>query len=194
MDLRGRKAVVFGAGPVGLRKAMFLSREAEVIIVDRQAKSVPAGIVLVKGEALDNLHIIDGSDLVVAATGDLTSDEAIHRYAKDRGRPCNRSDRPGDFLIPSMVEKRNYTLAVSTLGRSPGMSRHIRLLLERELPPSLEDMVDLSERLRDHLRSALPDPAEREGRIRLMLDDPRVWEALARDREEAWRLAKEAVR
>ncbi len=186
--------MVFGAGLVGMRKALYLFKEADVVIVDRQPCEVPAGIRFIRGEVLDNLHLIGGTDLVVAATGDTSTDDVIFERARVQGKPCNRSDRPGDFLIPSVVEKRNYTIAVSTLGRSPGMSRYIRLLLERDLSASIEDMVDLSERLREELRETFPDPADREGRIRRMLENRHVWEALARDQDEVREIAKEAVK
>jgi len=193
LDLSGRRAVVFGAGPVGLRKAAYLAREAQVTMVDRCAVEVPEGVRLIIGDALDNLHLIGGSDIVVAATGDRSVDERVCEEAGRRGKLINRSDGPGNFLIPSIVERRNFTVAISTLGRSPGMSRHISKVIDASLPPSMEGMVDLTEALRDQLKGELPDAREREGRVRRLLEDPEVWKALGEGPEKALERARRRV-
>lgn len=185
--------MVYGAGPVGIRKASYLAREAKVSMIDRRPAKVPEGMELIIGEAKDNLDLIEGSDLVVAATGDRATDELICTRAGSLGKPFNRSDGPGGFLIPSLVERRNYTVAISTLGRSPGMSRHIRDTLEASLPPVLEDMVDLTEVLRERLKKTVQDPREREGRIHRLLEDAEVWELLETDPERAFELAERKV-
>lgn len=186
--------MVFGAGPVGLRKASYLSREADVVLVDRKVIEAPEGMKVVRGEALEHLSLIDEADLVVAATGDIEVDSRICEMARKKDVPFNRSNGAGEFIIPSVVERRNFSVAISTLGRSPGMSRHIRLILERELSPVLEDMVDLCESLREELKATIPDAVEREGRLRKVLDDERVWEALTADWEKAMNMAREALR
>lgn len=185
--------MVFGAGPVGLRKAAYLAREAKVTMVDRRAAEVPEGIRLLVGDAKDHLHLIDGSDIVVAATGVRSIDEMICAEAGLRGKLINRSDGPGNFLIPSVVERRNFTVAISTLGRSPGMSRYISKVIDASLPPSLESMVDLTEALRDQLKDEVPDAREREGRVRRVLEDLDVWNALETEPARALEMARRKV-
>ncbi len=177
-----------------MRKALYLGREADVVIIDRNEPMAPEGICCMQGEASANLHLIDQADLVVAATGDPAADEMICQRAIANGIPYNRSDGPGGFLIPSVVNRRNYTVAVSTLGRSPGMSRHIRLYLEEQLPRVFEDMVDLTEVLREELKGSVPDPADREGRLRRMLENRSIWEALMEDPVRALVMAREVMR
>ncbi len=193
LDLRGKSAAVYGAGPVGLRKAAYLARETRVTLVDRRPVEVPDGVTMRVGEALRNLDLIDSSDIVVAATGDRVTDETICQRAKDAGKLFNRADALGNFLIPSLVERRNFTVAISTLGRSPGMSRHIKEVVETSLPAVLEDMVDLTESLREDLKSIVPDARDREGRIRRLLGDPTVWKALELEPAKAYELARGKV-
>jgi siroheme synthase-like protein len=192
-DLKGRSAVVFGGGPVGLRKAAYLAREAQVTLIDRRTVEVPEGVRLIVGEAMDHLQLIAGSDIVVAATGDRSVDEMICAEAGLRGKLINRSDGPGNFLIPSVVERRNFTVAISTLGRSPSMSRHISKVIDAYLPSALEGMVDLTEALRDQLKVEVPDAREREGLIRRLLEDPEVWRSLETEPGKALQMARRKV-
>ncbi len=193
LDLRGKSAVVYGAGPVGLRKAAYLARETRVTLVDRSPVEAPEGVALRIGEASQNLDLIEISDIVVAATGDPATDEAICRRAKDSGKLFNRADSLGNFLIPSLVERRNFAVAISTLGRSPGMSRHIKDAVETSLPAVLEDMVDLTQGLREELKVTVPDARDREGRIHRLLEDPAVWKALEMEPGMAYELARRKV-
>ena len=193
LDLKGKITVVYGAGPVGLRKAAYLARETRVTLVDRRPVEVPEGVTLRVGDALRNLDLIEISDIVVAATGDRVTDETICQMAKVAGKLFNRADALGNFLIPSLVERRNFAVAISTLGRSPGMSRHVKEVVETSLPAVLEDMVDLTESLREELKMTVPDARDREGRIRRLLDDPAIWEALGLEPTKAYELARGKV-
>ena len=185
--------MVYGAGPVGIRKAAYLARGTRVTLVDRCPVEVPDGVAFRIGEALQNLDLLEISDIVVAATGDRSVDERVCEEAGRRGKLINRSDGPGNFLIPSIMERRNFTVAISTLGRSPGMSRHISKVIDASLPPSMEGMVDLTEALRDQLKGELPDAREREGRVRRLLEDPEVWKALGEGPEKALEMARRRV-
>jgi len=193
LDLKGKKAVVYGGGPVGQRKALFLAKEMEVTIVDRSWVQAPSGCRCLMGEALDNLDLIDTADLVVAATGDPLVNEAICVQAKARAKWYNCAEGPGTFLIPSVVQKRNFTVAVSTMGRSPGMSKFLREHLDVMLTGRLEDMVDLTEDLRADLKDRVPDTAERESILRRLIHDPELWDAIQEDPVKARAIALRKV-
>jgi len=176
-----------------MRKAAYLARQATVTMVDRRPAEVPEGVVLIVGEAADNLGLIDGTNIVVAATGDAEIDEMVCARANERGKLFNRADGPGNFLIPSIIERRNFMVAISTLGRSPGMSRHIRESLDASLLPAMEDMVDLTCRLRERLKDVVPEAREREGRVRRIIGDQEIWEARKEDPAMAYELAEGKV-
>ncbi|MBN1109925.1 MAG: bifunctional precorrin-2 dehydrogenase/sirohydrochlorin ferrochelatase [Methanomassiliicoccales archaeon] len=195
LDLRGKKAIVFGCGPVGQRKAVYLAKQADVTVVDRSPGPAPEGARRILGDARSHLHLLQQADLVVAATEDGELNDLICREASDLGIWFNRADGTGSFLIPSVVERRNFTVAVSTEGRSPGMSRHIREHLDLCLPPEWEDMVQVMEMVRQELRSVVEDPHARERTLRTLSEDQEVWEALSSGTEAAFRTAmRKAVR
>lgn len=189
LDLKGKHAVVYGAGPVGQRKAAFLAREAEVTMVDRHFLSSPNNVNFVQGEVLEQLQLMEGADLVVAATDDAALNELICEEAAARGKWYNRADGTGTFLIPSMVERANFRVAISTEGRSPGMSRLLKEHIDRNLPPTWEQMVELMEMVRGQLKAEVPEQVRRESVLRKLSADPEIWESLSLGMEAAFQMA-----
>lgn len=191
LDLKGKSAVVFGAGPVGLRKANYLAQGADVTVVARDFADGFDGRVKLRrceiGDVIDEM--VAGADLVVAATDDRGLNDRIAGAAARRSVFCNRADGVSTFLIPSVVERDNYKVAVSTEGRSPGMSKYLRLELDRLLPPRYDLMIRLQEELREEAKRALPSQRDREERLWLVLQDEQVWNLLETDPVKARELA-----
>ena len=191
IDMSGMNVVVFGAGTVGRRKANYFVREAKVTAIgldlvdgfDQEVDLVRADIDAVMADW------IEWADLVIAATDNRELNDRIAGEASQQGRLCNRADGMSDFLIPSVVEKDTFTVAISTEGRSPAMSRHLRLKLDRELDGRYDSMVRLQEQLRAEARSKMPSQEEREAFLRDVLDDERIWSLLPNDQQGAMALA-----
>lgn len=195
LDLRTRKVAVFGGGAVGRRKANYLAGEAEVRVVSRMfVDGFLPQIRLIDGDIIDHLvPLIGWADLVIAATSDRELNDAIAAEAAVQGRYCNRADGLSTFLIPSVVERENYKVAVSTEGRSPGMSKYLRMELDRVLDRRYDLMVALQEELRQAAKDAVPSQIEREERLWKVLKDERVWGALESDPGRARELALQIV-
>jgi siroheme synthase-like protein len=195
LDLSSRKAVVFGGGPVGRRKANYLAAEAEVMVVSNDlSEGFAPSVQVVLGSAEEYLvPMISWADLVIAATNDPEVNEAIVAEATRQGKFSNRADGLSTFLIPSVVERENYKVAVSTEGRSPGMSKFLRQELDRVLERRYDLMVALQEQLRDAAREAIPSQREREERLWKVLKDERVWDLLETDPRMAREIALQIV-
>lgn len=195
LDLRSRKVAVFGGGEVGRRKANFLASEAKVTVISREFVSgFHPSIELRHGDIEDCLEDMVGwADLVIAATNDKTLNNAIADEAARQGRFCNRADGVSTFLIPSVVERENYKVAVSTEGRSPGMSKYLRLELDRMLGPRYDLMVSLQQELRETAKEKVPSQTERERRLWQVLEDQNVWNALESDPDLARKMAMHIV-
>jgi siroheme synthase-like protein len=195
LDLSSRKAVVFVGGPVGRRKANYLAAEAGVTVVSEDfSEGFDRSVHKVMGRAEDHLAAMVGAaDLVVAATNDRQLNDAIAEEAARQGKLCNRADGLSTFLIPSVVERENYKVAVSTEGRSPGMSKYLRLELDQFLGQRYDLMVGLQEELRELVKEAVPSQREREERLWKVLKDPRVWDLLETDPARAREIALQIV-
>lgn len=190
IEARGKRVVVFGGGEVGLRKARFFAREAEVTVVSRNFvqgfDSLTTTIKKITSEIGPNQErLIDAADFVIIATGDRALNDRLEARANISGVYCNRGDGISSFLIPSVVERRNFIVAISTLGRSPAMSRFLKEFVGEQLGPELSSMIDLQEELRDKARSIIPDQADRERFLWDILGDEIIWEELRHNPKKA---------
>ncbi len=196
MDVRGKRAVVFGAGKVGLRKALFLAQEAEVTVVSREfdqgfkGKNISLVVAEIAGSMKDWISM---ADLVVAATNDNDLNDLVAKECSRKGVPCNRADGVSTFLIPSTVVRENYQVAISTLGKSPGMAKYLRMRIDEALPEEYDLMIALQERMREEAKHRIPDQISRERFLWDVLEDERVWEAIRSDPSRAMDMARERL-
>lgn len=140
LDVRARRCVVVGAGPVGSRRAATLHEAgAKVLVV---APDVSASVVaLVEGGSVELARRpfepadLDGALLVVAATGDRSVDDAVSVAAGARGVLVNRADRAerGDLAFPALVRRGPVRLAVDSGGTAPAVSRLVADMVDGAL-------------------------------------------------------------
>jgi siroheme synthase-like protein len=106
---------------------------------------------------------LTGAWLVIAATDDPVVNEAVFREAQAVGCLVNVVDDPArcSFFVPAVVRRGLLTIAVSTGGKSPALSRRIRQQLESLFDPAYGLLLDLLSRLRPTVQAAIPDPERR---------------------------------
>jgi len=168
LDLRGRRCLVVGGGEVGERKARaLLEYGAHVIVV---SPTVTAGLaaLAVVGRIVERLRPFRRADLrgcalVMAATGDPVVDDAVAALAHRARALVNVADRPErcDFILPSVLQRGDLQIAVSTGGRSPALAREIRRRLETMFGPEYAELIARTGRARQAARAAAPTPAAR---------------------------------
>lgn len=193
IDCVGRRIVIFGGGAVAARKAAYFAKEARVLVVSRSfVQKIEA--LRVEKKSLD---IQDAPDatlaalvrdafLVIGALSDPAQNNRIGRICKKRGILFNNADgEAGDVILPAISGGEHYTLAISSGGSSPAVSRFVREHLEEELP-GLDAMIVLQQRVREELKKTVSDQIRRNGILRRILDDKSVWELLLTDPDRAW--------
>jgi precorrin-2 dehydrogenase/sirohydrochlorin ferrochelatase len=196
IDFKDRKVVVIGGGSVGERKAVFF-KAGDVTVVSPEFthaletmgrdRVVKLHRMAVKPEDLHGL--IEGAFLVVAATGDPVLNEAIVRTAAECGVLANSATCDAPVIVPSVVRKSGMELAISTGGRSPAVAKFMRKWLEAALGEDIERMLVLQERVREELKSSVPEQRRREAVIQKILADPDIWDALEVSPDVAYELA-----
>jgi precorrin-2 dehydrogenase/sirohydrochlorin ferrochelatase len=158
LDLRGQACLVVGGGQVGERKVRTLqSCGARVCLVSRDL--TPYLSREVREDRLTYLaaayypELLEGCFLVIGATDDPEVNRRISLDARQRGLLCNIVDSPGEcnFILPSVVERGDLLIAVSTSGQSPALAKKIRRQLEEEFPPVYERYLKLLGRIRLHV-------------------------------------------
>lgn len=157
-DITGKKCIVIGGGDVAARKvARLLDCGAKVSVVG--PKLVPELACLESDRSI--VHINDeyareqlyGAALVIGATDDEETNAAVSRDAKSMGIPVNIVDDPQkcDFILPSLVERGDLTIACGTGGASPALARHLREELEKTYGEEYATLVDILGKLRNRM-------------------------------------------
>jgi len=142
LDLHERRCVVVGGGQVAERKTLsLLEADAAVTIVSpsltpRLADLVASGTILQVPALFQETHL-SGASLVIAATNDLSVNRAVAQLCRKKGILVNVAAPPEEssFIVPSVVERGDLVIAVSTSGASPALSRSIRQELEKQYGP-----------------------------------------------------------
>ncbi|MCQ8186244.1 siroheme synthase CysG [Parvularcula maris] len=167
MDLQGRDVLVSGAGELAVRKARLLAPSGA-----RLTFFMASDHTLAADEFADQARFVAGpiSDsafenspaLLIAATGDPGEDERAAKLGRAYGVPVNAVDMPElcDVVIPSIVERGDLVVGISTGGAAPVLGRRLRERLEAMLPSRLGDLVAFAKERRDIVAAKL-SPKER---------------------------------
>ena len=155
----GRRCLVVGGGPVGIRRARALAAAgATVRLVCLEPPAQGVGGVEWRTEAYraDHLH---GAFLVFAAATPEVNDRVV-TDARARGLLVNSASDPlnSDFVVPAVGTVGGIQLAVGTGASAPGLAARIRDHLAAHIDEPLTIWVELVAGLRDEIRTNLsPD-------------------------------------
>ena len=157
-DIADKKCVVVGGGEVASRKVKrLLDCGAKVSVISPELNSELAA--LKKDNRISHIPSeydskgIDGAVLVIGATDDEKTNAAVSQDATARGIPVNIVDDPQkcDFILPSIVERGDLTIAIGTGGNSPALARHLRQDLESRYGAEYEIFLNILGRLRSQM-------------------------------------------
>ncbi len=198
LDLAGKEVVIFGGGEVGERKASLFCRHAKVIVVSRDftprlnqfSKEGKIKLVKVKDLAENEIRqYMKDAFIVIAATNDILVNESIAQLAGESGKLINRVDDMGDVIVPSVITKGDIVIGISTLGKSPALSKYIRQRLEGVITPEFADMSRLQNEIREVLKSQVHDQKKRKEILWNIINDSDVWSAISESYEKAYKVA-----
>lgn len=161
LRLRGRRVVVVGGGPVGLRKARALAGQgARVVVVDPapgdelRAAADAGALELVERpfEAED----LDDAWLAVCATGRREVDAAVAAAAEVRRVLLNAAGDADDADVVALaaVTHGDVVVAVGTGGRSPALAAHLRDQVAAVVGPEYGVVCALFAEARDECKAA----------------------------------------
>lgn len=103
--------------------------------------------------------------LVYASTDRAAINAAIAVEAQRAGKWVNVADAPerSNFLVPALIRRGGLTIAISSSGHSPALSRRVRLELGKFLGRGFSEYVRFLGRVRRTVLSRVP--AERDRRM-----------------------------
>jgi precorrin-2 dehydrogenase/sirohydrochlorin ferrochelatase len=176
--LTGRRVVCVGAGPVVTTKALpLLDAGADLLVIAPQAEpalreAAAAGRLCWQARSYRTGDLA-GALLAVAGTADPAVNDRVAADAAAAGVLCVRVDRvhdgpPGSAAFMGVVRRGRLTLAVSTDGQAPALTRRLRVDLEQAYGPEYGALVELLGRLRRSpaVRERLDRLSDRERRAR----------------------------
>ncbi|MDR2213698.1 MAG: bifunctional precorrin-2 dehydrogenase/sirohydrochlorin ferrochelatase, partial [Pseudomonadales bacterium] len=130
LRIAGSWVLVVGGGAVARRKAQVLLRAGARVrlVAPRVDDELRALLQTPRHEVLERqFQDNDLCDvaLVVAATDDQTLNERLHALARAQRLPVNVVDQPAlcTFIFPSIIERAPLTVAVTSGGAAPLLSR-----------------------------------------------------------------------
>jgi precorrin-2 dehydrogenase/sirohydrochlorin ferrochelatase len=171
LDLRDRPCLVIGGGPVAERKALSLLGAGADVTVVSPALTLKLRELSESGKITHIPKTFDAQDLsgvflAIVATGSPDVNRRAAQECKKRHVLVNVAVPPEEstFIVPSVVERGELLIAVSTSGSSPALAKKIRQDLGERYGPEYELFLEKLSVIRARVMEEVPDQRER-GRI-----------------------------
>jgi precorrin-2 dehydrogenase/sirohydrochlorin ferrochelatase len=198
IDMNKRKVVIFGGGQVAERKAALFSRYARTTVISRSftpqlRECAGQGVSLIKTAGIfsdDEIsHYIQDAFIVIPATSDVKLNRRIADISHRHGCLVNSVDGLEDIAVPSVIERGEIIIALSTRGASPALSKFMRKKIEQTIPAEFESMARLQKEIRQRLKHHVPKQEDRSRILWNILEDRDIWETLKESYERALDIA-----
>lgn len=164
INLEDKSFLVVGSGRIARRKLSAISEFTSniTVISKKGAEGLAREGIKVVNKCFDYKDL-EGFDFVITATGSREQDEAIVAACKSRGIPVNAADdrEECDFFLPGIIKRGDLVVSVSTSGKSPAYSKHLREQIEDIIPENIEKVLDIMGELRKSLPSKVESQKER---------------------------------
>lgn len=182
LKLDGAPVLVVGAGDVGTRKIeRLVGARASVTVVAPEA-SKPVERLAGKGgltwhERAFEPGDVEGMVLVLAATPHREVNEAVAAASRDRGVWVNVADEPDlcSFYLPSVMNRKPLSVAVSTAGACPAYARELGKRFERLFDPDAGKFVGLLGEMREKVRGEDPERVGEASRAFVESEAEELW-------------------
>lgn len=158
IDLSRFPTMVIGGGAVSFRKVMnLLEFNGKVTVIAPELCDELIQLNLEKKIEIIKRKYEKGdikvSKLIFAATGDEEADRQIYDECKEEGALLNVADIPElcNFIMPSIIKKGDFTVAVSSQGNSPFLVKAMKKIIEDSLPENIGIITMLAGEFRNRL-------------------------------------------
>jgi precorrin-2 dehydrogenase/sirohydrochlorin ferrochelatase len=165
LNLRGKEVVVVGGGRIAERKILgLLKTGADITVISPEiTKKIDQARLKKKLKHISRAYRkgdLNKAFLVIAATDSPAVNE---KAAKDAPCLLNVVDTPKlcNFIVPSTVIRGPLTVAVSTGGVSPALSKSIRKEIEKMYGPEFSHYLKYLRKVRSEAMETVPDKDKR---------------------------------
>ncbi|WNY27446.1 bifunctional precorrin-2 dehydrogenase/sirohydrochlorin ferrochelatase [Methanolapillus ohkumae] len=201
IDFSEKPVLIFGGGTVGERKALRFMKSAPVTVVslrftDLLLKNAQSGQIQILEKDISKMSDADlktlmkGVFLVVAATPSNALNDRISKIAKSTGILVNHAGGADAVVIPSLIEKNGLSIAISSGGESPAVTKYVRIQIEKTIGSDFEKMILIQNEMREELKKTIPDQKKRQAVLWEIMDSDEIWELLKSDSDADFEKAK----
>jgi precorrin-2 dehydrogenase/sirohydrochlorin ferrochelatase len=167
LDIKDRACLVVGGGGVATRKVdTLLECGATVTVVSLEASQALKDLAKTQRITLKirayNPDDLEDQFLVIGATNNEALNRQISTDAEARNLLCNIADRPSvcNFILPSIIQRGDLVLAISTSGKSPAFAKKLRQDLEGQFGDAYAVLLELMGAIRARLLKQEHAPEE----------------------------------
>ena len=165
LDIKNRKCLVVGGGSVGTRKVKTLVECGAIVTVvspdvkEKLLELAKSGLIILEKRPYRKTDL-DGMFLVIGTTDDEELNRQIGMDAEKLNMLCNIADRPKacNFILPSIVNRGDLTISISTSGKSPALAKRLRIELEEQFGNEYAELLQLMGAIRKKLLSQKHEP------------------------------------
>lgn len=140
-------------------------REYQVSLTKREYQ-----ISLTKREYQDS--DLEGMDFVIAASSDPELNHHISVLCKEKNLLVNVVDVKEEcsFIVPAILHKDSYTIAVSSGGKSPAAASYLKRRVEEAIPDHYSRLVAQMGEYRDHVKLSIDHQTDRAAAFQELLE------------------------
>jgi precorrin-2 dehydrogenase/sirohydrochlorin ferrochelatase len=189
LNIKNRKCLVVGGGSVGTRKVTALLECAASVsvvspVVSPRLRDLASSRLITLKKRSYQSEDLDGMFLVIGATNDERLNRQISEDAERLNTLCNIADRPEvcNFILPSIVQRDDLVITISTSGRSPALAKKLRKVLENQFGEEYGDFLQLMGAIRKKLLSQSHEPEAHKHLFEQLISSDLI--AMIRDRKE----------
>lgn len=176
IDMEEKECVIIGGGLVAYRKVeALLEFGARITLV---ALEVCTEIEYLKNKIHIKIKNYETTDIeqayiVIAATNDMDVNSRISREARERKIPVNVVDvlEECTFIFPAYLKKGDIAIGITSSGKSPIISQRIKKIIDKALPPFLEELTNTLGNVRQSVKTIFPLEEQRKRVLKKIVDN-----------------------
>ncbi|MEG2405653.1 MAG: bifunctional precorrin-2 dehydrogenase/sirohydrochlorin ferrochelatase [Clostridiales bacterium] len=163
IDLNNEKALIIGGGSIAYRKAKKLAQsnlDITLICPQRIDDWADLKVNWLK-EKYENQPLAQYR-LVIAATDNEILNQKIAERCKNLKILCNSASNAakGDVIFPGVVQEGGFTLALSSQGKTPFLTKKIKNDMKKILSGYDQKTIDLLAETREYIINTFPETKE----------------------------------
>lgn len=167
IDFADKCVLIIGGGKIGLHKAEILAKAgAKITLISPKRLPEWDNLSVQWQEARYEEQPLNEYFLVICATDDEKLNEKVAARCRELKILCDNAANgaKGDLIFPAVARQGGYTVAISSNGQTPFLTKKIKGEIERVLSPYDEETVALLSETRAYIIEHYP--AEKEALLK----------------------------